>query len=537
MPMDRGDLPPVRIGSNRPRRMGDIEAHTSRAVKRPVADTGSRTSRPRPRPDRQLLQAAENMSSDQWFRNDHQTGLDHTNAFQHQSNLGGNAAYLPNYSFVGQDQTSYFFGGQYGEASTGNVSGQFPASAHGDTQYNPSSGGNFYQFDHAQGLSGEASHSLPYAGYQNQYIDDNTGWQQQFLSNDPGHNNPYASSSHTNTYESNSDFGVPDIPPLLPEQHDLTHTFQDYQYHDPSETTTAYFNQSMQDMALMSIPRQEDSHSDGDDLTAYMQHQQQQQGPRAPQVTAIPADDQRRNTPSYQPDPFSDGEYTIQFSPTFRITDPDGNVYKSLSTLQKTIIVDRITQIRPYSSSATRKTLERYLTAQAACDMLSSDVDRIEQGVETIYSMYQGKKGYSDPLWMEGLKNADRRLVIKRVADVTIQPTDGLRERFLRLNLGPDVAAGILAGTDADIWQIVMARQIFATVDPRAGRWQKGCSRLQRTAVLERMVATGMKEDAARALLTKDRIPEGTGLALLRADDRTFRSMVKNIKSGKPPFR
>ncbi|UZJ50777.1 hypothetical protein CBS101457_000097 [Exobasidium rhododendri] len=220
-------------------------------------------------------------------------------------------------------------------------------------------------------------------------------------------------------------------------------------------------------------------------------------------------------------------EYIYPVSRTFPYTTLQDLVFHRLSSTQKTFVVDRILQIRPYFTDSIRKKLARKLTAQLALDILSEDAGKIEAAIDKLYRIdVQKQKSYTDP-WMTGLSNAQRRQIIAKFAEVTKQNVDLLREMFLRDNVTPQLALQIRSATDEECMQLAKQNGLLYEENERRAPWQKGATHMQKKALVHRMMATGeLRNTQCWALLEKRFVPSGYGLQMLRADDDDFHKMM-----------
>ncbi|UZJ50776.1 hypothetical protein CBS101457_000096 [Exobasidium rhododendri] len=232
-------------------------------------------------------------------------------------------------------------------------------------------------------------------------------------------------------------------------------------------------------------------------------------------------------------------EYTIPVDADFDYDEQkDFIIFDKLSKDQKILVVDRIMQIRPYSGDAVRKKLQVRLDAFLAKQLLSDNVTWVEDAVEVLYPIRKRKMRYYQHPWMSGLTNAQRRQVIVKFADATEQPVDHLREFFLLQMVTPDVAVKILeAPTKKACEQIAVKYGLLIQENPRNAPWQKGCSNMQKKALIHRMMTVGRQEKmVCYQLLQKSTLPSGVGLMMLRVSDEKFPSVMASLQRAGPAW-
>ncbi|UZJ50743.1 hypothetical protein CBS101457_000063 [Exobasidium rhododendri] len=240
----------------------------------------------------------------------------------------------------------------------------------------------------------------------------------------------------------------------------------------------------------------------------------------------------------------SDGEeYTLIVSPRFESSDDTDKAYLLLSLDQKSVIIDRIHQVRPYTVRYLRLRLAENLTPPLAHALLSSDQARLDEAIETLFPDEGGKKDTAYNAWMAGLTHNDRKQVIKKLSFATLQSADKLRDFFLYRNVSKDVAQLLLrASTDAEIKALALEYQLLIPENKKARDkqfWQIGTSYVQRKAIRQRMMRCGFGTQACYDLLAKFLVPVGYGLTMLRANEAQFRIIMEWLQGrieGPPPF-
>ncbi|UZJ50769.1 hypothetical protein CBS101457_000089 [Exobasidium rhododendri] len=226
-------------------------------------------------------------------------------------------------------------------------------------------------------------------------------------------------------------------------------------------------------------------------------------------------------------------EYMIRFDPSFSFDNEIDSVFYKLDKLQRMIVIDRVSQIRPYRIDSIRKALQRKMSAPVARALLSGDVAEVEAGVECIYPIERKKKGFMQPPWMFGLDNAQRRQVIALLANATQQSTDDLRELFLTRKIEPFVSWQILSAPS--LHQLVHLAYthglIIAGERRKCLTWQRGLSVLQRKAVIQRMMGSGIvRKQYCYELFQRPFIPAGFGLVMLRVNEEAFQQIMAILK-------
>ncbi|UZJ50772.1 hypothetical protein CBS101457_000092 [Exobasidium rhododendri] len=222
------------------------------------------------------------------------------------------------------------------------------------------------------------------------------------------------------------------------------------------------------------------------------------------------------------PSLYRPAEYTLRLHSQFHYTADNEKVYFQLSENQRLYIMDQIRQIRPLKSEAIRKGLANRLKASTALKFMTGEIEQIEEATQELYHIDAQRMNATQPHWMTGMTNAQRRQVIDELAEATSQPSDSLRELFLYLGVSVQVAQSLLNADDEERLQIAEERQLYAPVDPRALPWRTGLSKMQRTALIQRLLGPNVGTHYARELLQDPRNPVKFGLYLLRASDAQF---------------
>ncbi|UZJ53683.1 hypothetical protein CBS101457_003003 [Exobasidium rhododendri] len=258
------------------------------------------------------------------------------------------------------------------------------------------------------------------------------------------------------------------------------------------------------------------------------------------QINTITEEDDASQDPSYasqmtitRPGPYIRPyhEYELITSSHIKgVRDLDEAIYDRLSGDQKVKVIEVIRSIRPYTAKTIQNHLATHLTAPAASYLLGSRKESREDAVESLFPMHAYRRDYTP--WMTGLTNDHRRQVVEELSDATEQSADVIREQFVVKKVTPQLAIALLNCTTQDERRsFAIAHQLFFNEDPRARPWQKGLSKYQRLALLQRMTATGISNDYSTSLLRKYNDPPGIGKMLLRADDLTFMQWMAQMRN------
>ncbi|UZJ50890.1 hypothetical protein CBS101457_000210 [Exobasidium rhododendri] len=220
-------------------------------------------------------------------------------------------------------------------------------------------------------------------------------------------------------------------------------------------------------------------------------------------------------------------EHTIPVDSRFHFNNLDDLAYDNLTYWQKASIIDRIQQIRPYTSDDIRSRLTTDLRAYTAFLLLNDEDYVVEGAVETLFPDDQRKEA-----WMWGFPSVDRRLVMQKLAEATGQSIEYLRDLFVERGVRQGVAQEILdAPTLTRCSEIVASYGIQVWAGTSASSWRDGISHLQQLAVQHRMIEVGgLKPDKAARCLEMASVPSGFGWEILRADDEQFNKIMRWLK-------
>ncbi|UZJ50792.1 hypothetical protein CBS101457_000112 [Exobasidium rhododendri] len=230
------------------------------------------------------------------------------------------------------------------------------------------------------------------------------------------------------------------------------------------------------------------------------------------------------------------GEYILQAGPQFLYDDEESSCWDLMTEDQRSLIAERVHQVRPYSWSYIRQQLSVYLKPHLAKDILSKDQDTIDRGIESFIPIDKARHGDYDDPWMKGLSNTQRKLVINKMAEATMQAGDKLRDVFLQQKVSPALARKILdAGTTTKECQsIAEKRKLYEPVYASNLPWQKGLSFAQKKALIQRMMWYGDVGDIGRkgcySLLKKKKVTQGYGMTMLRANPEKFARIMTELK-------
>ncbi|UZJ50833.1 hypothetical protein CBS101457_000153 [Exobasidium rhododendri] len=221
-------------------------------------------------------------------------------------------------------------------------------------------------------------------------------------------------------------------------------------------------------------------------------------------------------------------EYTLQYEPGYTYTDShEKEVYSKIGSDRRLVAADQIHRIRPYKMEYIRQQLRRkFMTAPLANELLSQDQHRVEAAVDVIFPMDDNTSRSFVP-WMTGFSNAKRIQIVEKLAGATRQGADQLRELMIDSKTTPEEASRILnARTPEEVRGIARMMNLYHVQDADKG-WAMGMSEMQRKALLQRMLLHGQTHPNMRyAYLSKDKVPEGYGLHMLRVDDAEFFNII-----------
>ncbi|UZJ50760.1 hypothetical protein CBS101457_000080 [Exobasidium rhododendri] len=146
---------------------------------------------------------------------------------------------------------------------------------------------------------------------------------------------------------------------------------------------------------------------------------------------------------------------------------------------------------------------------------------------------------------MTGFSKAERIEVIERLAEATLQSEDVLRDFFIEEKIAPSVAEEILsAQTPEEVRHIARKHGLVITKRPMGfprlkavNPWQKGTSKVQRKAILQRMMRQGglSYPHSCYDLLNKEKVPAGYGLKILKATKQEFEDIMYALYYNQAP--
>ncbi|UZJ50834.1 hypothetical protein CBS101457_000154 [Exobasidium rhododendri] len=230
-------------------------------------------------------------------------------------------------------------------------------------------------------------------------------------------------------------------------------------------------------------------------------------------------------------------EFSLQYSRD--VPDPvDGSalrsVYRDLDSSQKAWVIEYIHQRRPYTSPYLRTQMcEGRMTPFLAQEMLCGEEDRMDAATEKMFPD-TGKKHKKFVPWMRGLSTRDRIQVVDKLARSTLQAADKLRDHMILSRMESSTAHLILdATTPSEVRDVAYAHQLYVPSEVIEGEavedgqkeesriWMKGMSEIQKRALIQRMVASGVSapKRCYEILKRRNKIREGYGLFMLRIRD------------------
>ncbi|UZJ53688.1 hypothetical protein CBS101457_003008 [Exobasidium rhododendri] len=268
------------------------------------------------------------------------------------------------------------------------------------------------------------------------------------------------------------------------------------------------------------------------------EEEEQVQLPPLPPLPIVHAPGERHFTkegPYYYNVPW---EYALRVEPfTYaHYDDPDELVYPRLSEAQRSVIFHYVYAVRPYAPNTMSHKLSERLTADLARQFLSGDADEAKNALEQMLPNHVRKKRMFVP-WMYPFDADQRRLIVKKMADATIQDADDILELMLANQVPPEIADQMLNAPTPELCRDLAATwQLYTPNKPRMKPWQMGASTLQRKALTQRMISTGLIiKEHLYDNLKKKKVPPGYGLVMLRVqDDDEFKEVVKALISSKP---
>ncbi|UZJ50879.1 hypothetical protein CBS101457_000199 [Exobasidium rhododendri] len=357
-------------------------------------------------------------------------------------------------------------------------------------------------------------------------------------------------------------FGQPDVPPLLDDyQHGGSQAGNIFQ--QPEQDASGSYNYPYASLGQYN-PEQVTFPQQGVGYSAaihpsYQYHYQGQRPPDeyqlghayidkvAPNMPSFPHSSQSHEdipppiieqTPIPPPHPY---EYTLQLDPAYLLPEDDiaGSLYLELPNDHRSVITDRVAQTRPFHSTYITHYLAVRLTARDARDILSDDVDQSDHAALLTFPDPVPKSDNvpAHVTWMSGLENWQKREVIRRLVEITLQGAEKIRDWLLTQKIQPFVSRAILnAKYEEEVRQIVDEYDLI--VPPEVARntkqhpWQRGMSALQKAALRQRMMRWGCPTpNSCYNLLNKPKVPEKYGTLMLRANEEDFRLIMDTLKS------
>ncbi|UZJ50766.1 hypothetical protein CBS101457_000086 [Exobasidium rhododendri] len=526
--------PNIRTGSRRSKQPGDSGARTSRLPTRSTENdvAGSRSARA----SLESLRAARATARI--------SNRAHQQSDTDSISQGGGDAYDPM-----SESASQIHAPPIDPGGTTYSAPYYPDGVGGSTytsQAGHHSGGNFGGYFSGEGSGfpcplSDHTDTQAYGGYSTH------GAQDPYMSHGDPYNVNYGAVSSSAAYypqytsapEGESQFGVPDIPSLDDEGHQ---DYPDPYHHHLTGTQGSYdaFYPALHGMDVGSssqftvpedyggpLPSMGD---EGDDEPI-------QQDANEGQSTEVNPYDMNKPLrcviSSNQEDP--GWQYTLPFNSVFSLKpkyrDAPNGSWRSLDDDQKAAVVDRIAQIKPFTTATIRKYLEFHLTAHTAMMLLCNDLDVVESGVAEVYRNYQQKLAYENPKWMDGLHNAQRREVIEKLADATVQPVEDLREHFLKVDAPQAAAWAILNASGRD--ELLAIAQMYGLFIPQSSAalvWQRGAGKMQMKALLHRMMTRAkITSKKTYNILARKYIPSGFALTMLKLNDALFDDTMHSL--------
>jgi hypothetical protein len=221
-------------------------------------------------------------------------------------------------------------------------------------------------------------------------------------------------------------------------------------------------------------------------------------------------------------------EYNLPFEND--IVFKPGVIYHSanaaLSTDQALVIGERIRRVRAYHVSAISQRMSTDLQEHQARAILYGTVTERENAIQEVFPSEKVRYMLGFAPWMTGMHDDQRIKVIDVLAEATGEASDDLHEAMLNQRITSDEAWRVLNTSMADHLRFAQRRGLYTQRDKFFKNWNKGLSKIQRGALIQRIVNTGVTDWTARKLLTSPCVPEGVGIVLLRAKSETFREIM-----------
>jgi hypothetical protein len=215
--------------------------------------------------------------------------------------------------------------------------------------------------------------------------------------------------------------------------------------------------------------------------------------------------------------------------------------FSSLPDDFRSVILDRLAEIRPFHSNIIPSLIESTLTTDMARILLySTDWNMIEQVALYLLPdrLLVSRDGTYPTTWMDNLSSPERKEVMRRLSEITLQDQDRLRDYFLEKKIKPSIAEAILrAEISEQVWSIVTRNKIFlppvklsrVTAFPKP--WRFGLSPSQKAALLERMIPlVSPTKNTCYSKLRKPKVRAGYGFDLLKMNDREFVYSIEQLE-------
>ncbi|UZJ50868.1 hypothetical protein CBS101457_000188 [Exobasidium rhododendri] len=404
---------------------------------------------------------------------------------------------------------------------------------------------------------------------------------QDYTSLDQGYNqDAYSLPQHqhdpySNVYSQSIPFGQPDVPSLLGDDEDhrsySTHLpYGDYQHMTPGYASTqqpeglygssSLGTSSWHDVHESSSSRRSHRHresrlhsaSPSNVSPSTYQHQnaatEDEPGSQDELMQLYHTNMGTRGTSSHseeaqrtagQPIPPPSYEYTLQAGTNVDCPRDAVSVYAMMSREQRLVVVEKIAQTRPLVLSRIQQFITKHLTADQAETLLREDNERADavalQLIPTPNTIIRQHPAHTMNTWMTGLENWQKREVVRRLAEVTLQPSDKLREFLLQANITPEIALKVLAAQSVEeIWGLVQEHGLTflpgeAVQTHHFKPWQKGLSNIQRLALRQRMAHYMNRDDRYCYQLLLTITENGGGLKMLKAEPHKFAEIMNGL--------
>jgi hypothetical protein len=243
------------------------------------------------------------------------------------------------------------------------------------------------------------------------------------------------------------------------------------------------------------------------------------------------------------PIPSGEHEYTYNTDHYVQSADDNDLVFIDMPDDVREFIQDRLASIRPFRPEVILERIAFYLTAKLARELLSAEDTMIWRAAKELLpdNLLLSVDGSIPVTWMTGLKPAERREVIRRLSQVTLQNSDRLKSFLLETDVSPLVAQGILhAPYSEGIWAIALNFRLFLSPERvRNGRtpkpWHLGLGEVQKLALFQRMrpfmnISMPKKErQTCTNLLGKPKVKSGYGFDLLNVGGDQFPYYMQDL--------